>query len=383
MSSWRKVTLENVAVIERSTIQPEAISQGTAYVGLEHIESGGAILGAKKVEEGELASSKFKFTECHLLYGKLRPYLAKIACPDFSGICSTDILPILPGPELERRFLCYFLRQPSMVEHANSRAVGANLPRLSPSALAEFEIPLPPLAEQRRIAEVLDRAEALRAKRRATLSQFDSLTRSLFLHIFGDPATNPKGWPRKPICEIGKVITGNTPPRANPGHYGTHIEWIKSDNINTPHYYLTKASEGLSESGKAVARTVPAGSILVTCIAGSPECIGNAAMTDREVAFNQQINALVPVSGDTRFLYAQILVGKRLIQEASTSGMKGMVSKGRFEQIMLILPPIELQREFARRVTAAEKLKAAQRASLAELDALFASLQHRAFRGEL
>ena len=383
MSSWRKVTLENVAVIERSTIQPEAISQGTAYVGLEHIESGGAILGAKKVEEGELASSKFKFTECHLLYGKLRPYLAKIACPDFSGICSTDILPILPGPELERRFLCYFLRQPSMVEHANSRAVGANLPRLSPSALAEFEIPLPPLAEQRRIAEVLDRAEALRAKRRATLSQFDSLTRSLFLHIFGDPATNPKGWPRKPICEIGKVITGNTPPRANPGHYGTHIEWIKSDNINTPHYYLTKASEGLSESGKAVARTVPAGSILVTCIAGSPECIGNAAMTDREVAFNQQINALVPVSGDTRFLYAQILVGKRLIQEASTSGMKGMVSKGRFEQIMLILPPIELQREFARRVTAAEKLKTAQRASLAELDALFATLQHRAFRGEL
>ena len=335
------------------------------------------------MEEGELASSKFKFTECHLLYGKLRPYLAKIACPDFSGICSTDILPILPGPELERRFLCYFLRQPSMVEHANSRAVGANLPRLSPSALAEFEIPLPPLAEQRRIAEVLDRAEALRAKRRATLSQFDSLTRSLFLHIFGDPATNPKGWPRKPICEIGKVITGNTPPRANPGHYGTHIEWIKSDNINTPHYYLTKASEGLSESGKAVARTVPAGSILVTCIAGSPECIGNAAMTDREVAFNQQINALVPVSGDTRFLYAQILVGKRLIQEASTSGMKGMVSKGRFEQIMLILPPIELQREFARRVTAAEKLKTAQRASLAELDALFATLQHRAFRGEL
>jgi len=78
-----------------------------------------------------------------------------------------------------------------------------------------------------------------------------------------------------------------------------------------------------------------------------------------------------------------MLVGKRLIQEASTAGMKGMVSKGRFEQIMLILPPIELQHEFARRVTAVEKLKTAQRASLAELDALFATLQHRAFRREL
>ena len=56
-------------------------------------------------------------------------------------------------------------------------------------------MPLPPLAEQRRIAEVLDRAEALRAKRRAALAQLDSLTQSLFLDLFGDPATNPKGWP--------------------------------------------------------------------------------------------------------------------------------------------------------------------------------------------
>jgi len=63
--------------------------------------------------------------------------------------------------------------------------------------------------------------------------------------------------------------------------------------------------------------------------------------------------------------------------------MKGMVSKGRFEQVRLLVPPIELQREFARRVGAVEKLKTAQRASLAELDALFDSLQYRAFRGEL
>jgi type I restriction enzyme, S subunit len=251
------------------------------------------------------------------------------------------------------------------------------------SDLRMVAIPLPPLAEQRQIAGVLDRAEALRAKRRSAFAQLDSLARSLFLDLFGDPATNPKGWPRKSICEIGKVITGNTPPRVNPDYYGSAIEWIKSDNINTPHYYLTKADEGLSELGKAVARTVPAGSILVTCIAGSPECIGNAAMTDREVAFNQQINAFVPVTGDAHFLYAQMIVGKRLIQEASTAGMKGMVSKGRFEQIMLVLPPIELQREFAQRVGAVEKLKAAQRASLAELDALFATLEHRAFQGDL
>lgn len=106
-------------------------------------------------------------------------------------------------------------------------------------------------------------------------------------------------------------------------------------------------------------------------------------MTDREVAFNQQINALVPQHGDPHFLYAQILVSKRLIQRASTEGMKGMVSKSRFEKIALAFPPLSLQHEFAGRVAAVEALKTAHRASLAELDALFTTLQHRAFRGEL
>jgi type I restriction enzyme S subunit len=121
------------------------------------------------------------------------------------------------------------------------RAAGATVKNLNIDLVKSVRVPLPPLTEQRRIAAVLDGAEALRAKRRAALAQLDSLTQSLFLDLFGDPATNPKGWPRKPIGEIGKVITGNTPPRTNPDYYGTHIEWIKSDNINTPHYYLDAA----------------------------------------------------------------------------------------------------------------------------------------------
>ena len=72
--------------------------------------------------------------------------------------------------------------------------------------------------------------------------------------MFGDPATNPKGWPRKQISGVATVITGNTPPRAMPQYYGHAIEWMKSDNINTPHYYLTRADEGLSELGRRVAR---------------------------------------------------------------------------------------------------------------------------------
>lgn len=86
----RTVALGRVAEIERDGIAPDKIQSGTPYLGLEHIESGGRILSFEPVDEGELASTKFRFGPDHVLYGKLRPYLAKIAMPDFEGICSTD-----------------------------------------------------------------------------------------------------------------------------------------------------------------------------------------------------------------------------------------------------------------------------------------------------
>ncbi len=291
----------------------------------------------------------------------------------------------LKNGHADSRYLERFLRSPLALVYYRVKLRGTTARRrtLPDDIFLSLPIPLPVLAEQRRIAEILDRADALRAKRRAVLAHLDVLTESVFLDVFGDPAANPKGWPVKSISEIGTVITGNTPSREKPEYYGDAIEWVKSDNVNTPHYYVTKASEGLSESGKSVARSVPANSILVTCIAGSPECIGNAAMTDREVAFNQQINAFIPQTVDPHFMYAQLKIGKRLIRRASTDSMKGMVSKSRFESIRLPCPPILLQREFARRVLAIEELKASNWQSLSRLDSLFVSLQHRAFRGEV
>jgi type I restriction enzyme S subunit len=242
------------------------------------------------------------------------------------AVFSNHFLRLRPRPDrLDGRFLARWLMlqfqrrvfQGMCRQWVNQATVGRD-------SLLGMHLPVPPLAQQQRIAETLDRAESLRAKRRSALAQLDTLTQSLFLDLFGDPATNPRGWPLVPIHEIGTVITGNTPSRDKAEYFGSAIEWIKSDNINTPYYYLTKASEGLSAIGKSVARTAPANSILVTCIAGSPDCIGNAAMTDREVAFNQQINALVPHRGDPHFIYAQLRVGKRIIRRASTDGMKGM-----------------------------------------------------------
>ena len=154
-------------------------------------------------------------------------------------------------------FLFWWLR--AQEKHIQSRGRGATFKEVSKKIVEDLQIPIPPVDEQKRIAEILDKADALRAKRRVALAQLDTLTQSIFLDMFGDPVTNPMKWTTSTLGQVGEIITGNTPSRNRPEYYGEDIEWIKSDNINDPSFVLTKAEEGLSVTGKAVARTVPTG----------------------------------------------------------------------------------------------------------------------------
>jgi type I restriction enzyme S subunit len=247
-----------------------------------------------------------------------------------------------------------------------------------------MQIPLPPLPEQKRIAAILDKADAIRRKRQQAIQLANDFLRAVFLDMFGDPVTNSKGWDIRAVKEMAKVTTGNTPPRDKPEYYGDFIEWIKSDNINTPSDFLTVATEYLSEAGCMVGRRVPAGSTLLTCIAGSFDCIGNSAYADREVSFNQQINALTPMSGvNGIFLYALSKYCKKAIQAASTGGMKGMVSKGKLEEVRFICPPESMQQKFAEAFHRYQGLRKGMEHSQDGLSDEFSSISQKAFSGHL
>jgi type I restriction enzyme S subunit len=125
------------------------------YLGLEHVEANtGRIIG--KGVASDVKSTKTIFHAGDVLYGKLRPYLNKVCIPDFDGICSTDFLVFQRKPELDNRYLMRWLMLPSVVGYANHHMAGVELPRISFEKLAELEFPLPPLAEQVRIADQLD-----------------------------------------------------------------------------------------------------------------------------------------------------------------------------------------------------------------------------------
>lgn len=205
---WPTGALESIAILDRRSINPSEVKPTTPYLGLEHLDGDGAVNCIQTVGAAALKSSKFHFSDRHVLFGKLRPYLRKVARPAFSGVCSTDIIPILPKDGVSRDYLFYFLRTPDIVNLATSRSSGANLPRLSPKQLAAFRIPLPPLDEQKRIAAILDAADALRAKRREALAHLDDLPQSAFLGMFGDPITNPKRWKTTTVGRVGRVQGG-------------------------------------------------------------------------------------------------------------------------------------------------------------------------------
>ena len=175
--------------------------------------------------------------------------------------------------------------------------------------------------------------------------------------MFGDPLINPMKWKIEELYKNANVITGNTPPRANVSNYGDYLEWIKTDNIIENATYPTIAKEYLSEIGAQIGRSAPSGSILMACIAGSISSIGRVCLLDRKVAFNQQINAIVPVNYSSRFLLHLLKNSKDYLTCDVNMALKGILSKSMLENKEFIIPPKSLQDQFAAIVEQIDKSK--------------------------
>ncbi|MEX2381306.1 MAG: restriction endonuclease subunit S [Opitutales bacterium] len=317
-----------------------------------------------------------------------RVYLAKVALPDFAGICSTDILPILPGPDLDRKFLCYYLRQQSVVDYANSRVTGVNLPRLSPSALSEFPIPLPPLAEQKRIAGILDAADALRAKRRESLAQLDTFLQSTFLDLFGDPVTNPKEFDTILLGTLAKRITKGESPKWQGYEYQTDgMLFVTSENVRLGEIDLTKPKFLSLEFNKKIARSeLKLGDVLVNLVGAS---IGRSCIFpgySKPANVNQAVGVVTLGPRMLSSFLAGLLLtdrGQKMLLNHRVDAARANISLTDLRNLNVPFPPLPLQHRFAEIVESVERQKTRLRAHLTELDTLFASLQSRAFRGEL
>ena len=155
MTGWIYKVLSSVCEIDKL----QELNKDLPYVGMEDMESNtGRFLGS--LDPQTVKSSTFKFDAEHVLYGRLRPYLNKVLVPNFSGHCSTEIFPLKPSSELDRGFLFYWLTMSGTVDQINRTCTGARMPRANMKEVMTFQIPLPPLHEQKRIVAILDEAFA-------------------------------------------------------------------------------------------------------------------------------------------------------------------------------------------------------------------------------
>ena len=257
------------------------------------------------------------------------------------------------------------------------------------SFLTSFQIPLPPLDEQKRIAGILDAADALRAKRREALAQLDTLLQSTFLDMFGDPVTNPMGWEVRELKEtklrvqvgpFGSLlhkedyIVGGVP-LVNPMHIVSRQIHVGNEQTVSEQKAATLSNYRLQTGDVVMGRRGEMGRCAIVSDTEAGMLCGTGSLFFRP--HPDELSSLFLA----RTFSSESM--KRLLEGLSQGVTMPNLNRTMIEGLKVGLPPLDLQRGFAAIVESIEQQKARQRAHLAELDTLFASLQSRAFRGNL
>jgi type I restriction enzyme S subunit len=377
--------LGEVIEFRNEIIHPKNRPKGiVTFVGLEHIESDtGVRIGSVQVRLEEMTGRRARFRAGDIVYGYLRPYLNKVWIAEFEGICSVDQYVFKVRSIADRNYVAHFLRSPEFLRTAPVDSTPGQLPRIRSGEIAGTRIPFPSPDEQRRIAVILDQADDLRRKRREALGKLDSLTMGFFTTLVDNGgAAHQVG-----LSEVCQFISGNSLPSGMPfaGQVDGCLLLKVSDlgsEANDP--VVWQAKEWIEVPPRSHASLVaPALSVAFPKRGGAiatnkKRRLGRAAILDP--------NLMAVAVKEPRTLHPTYLSYwfERLDLVSISSGSAvPQLNKQDLDRLTITLPPFDAQCAFAARVAEIDKLKAVHRAHLAKLDALFVSLQHRAFRGEL
>lgn len=283
--------------------------------------------------------------------------------------------------EIYNRFFYHFLSSSLAIRQFENNSRGGTQKFISLGNIRELEIPLPPLAEQKRIAAILDKADAIRRKRQQAIQLADDFLRAVFLDMFGDPVTNPKGWEVKKFSELGTWASGGTPSRTNSDYFEGDINWYSARELNQR--YLSRSIEKITDTAlkNSAAKIFPEGSMLV----GMYDTAAFKISILREPsASNQACANIIPGELlDIEWFFSFIEFSKETYLRQRRGVRQKNLNLGMIKGFELPLPPIKEQRKFK---VIAEKLinsKLLQVHSADLSEASFSSLSQKAFLGEL
>jgi len=244
MTEWVQKNFGNCSLLIKDTFTPSE-KESIPYIGLEHIEQNSLQLNGIG-NSSDVISNKFRFIQGDILFGKLRPYFRKVVCPEFDGICSTDIFVVRAKPGTDQKFLYYWMASQEFIDLADLSSTGSRMPRADWDFLCNIEKEIPPLREQEKISKILtdlDKTIQNLQKQNEILEKIiQSIFKSWFVDFDGQTefvdselGEIPKGWKVKQFEKViellyGKSLTenkrikGNIPVFGSSGIIGYHNE---------------------------------------------------------------------------------------------------------------------------------------------------------------
>lgn len=311
------------------------------------------------------------------------------------GAIASSLVIIRNNEKITLNFLKHYLGSPLCQREINQFENGAAQPNLSAKDLKSFKIPLPPLEEQKRIAAILDKADSVRRKRQQAIQLADDFLRSVFLDMFGDPISNPKGWEVKKLNEISsKIASGNTPKGGSKNYVNEGITFMRSQNVwknklllDDVVYIDEKTHESMSKS------SLKHKDILMTKtgrINTENSSLGRAALyvgEDGKANLNGHVYFIRLVENILHEFVVFILTTKEYrdyIRSVCVGGIdKRQLNKDHLEDFPIIYPPVEMQKQFVAKVNIAKEMLDKAKSGLKESEQMFNGLSQKAFSGEL
>lgn len=309
------------------------------------------------------------------------------AVADFEGSFGAFCKVIRFSERVHARYVAHYFKTREYRTRISALAAGANINNLRNEHLDKLIIPLPPLAEQRRIADILDRAEALRAKRREALGKVEELAGAVFRETIGDPVTNSKSWDIAELSEMCERLTVGVVVKPASYYVPSGVPALRSLNVKAGFIQLDdlvffSEEDNRTKLAKSQLRTDD----IVVIRSGRP---GTAAIVPKNMDGVNAIDLIIVSLRTNRLLPSYLCAlmnspaGRRIVQSEERGQVQKHLNVGSLGRARIPVPPLSVQQAFADRLDAIHRLRDAQERSLAEMDALFASLQQRAFRGEL
>ena len=383
-TEWKTVVLGDVCLIDKAKHN----GAPSPYVGLENISNGtGEFLG--DFEPTSVKSATFRFDTRHLLYGRLRPYLNKALTPDFEGHCSSEIFPLRPKDELDRRYLFYWLTSDTIRKSIDSTSTGARMPRANMNEVMRFEIPLGSLEEQRRIVAVLDEAfeglDRARAHAETNACNAQELLDNLLITIFREIEVDADHIRLSDAAnDFGRGRSRHRP-RNDFDLYGGDYPFIQTGDVRNSKGVIWNYSQTYNERGLAQSKLWPKGAICITIAANIAETgiLGiNACFPDSVIGMvcNKEVTIPEYVEFMLRF-YATDLKAQ------AKGSAQDNINLGTFERARFPFPPIDIQHQVVGRLQQLsddiDLLEDGFDTHLVDIEDLRQSLLQCAFAGEL